>query len=141
MKLLKLCLVLGSALLFTANLMASDRSKLRQSYEQGTILKVDKREVSSPDQCCYSGTDSPLKSEYFAYDVSVRVQCGIYVAHYETAFDFLPSELAADRKVDVRVANHDLYFDVPGAQDIRMAIVRRRRDRTGACTGATTARQ
>jgi len=107
----------------------------------GTILNVDKHEVQSPE---YAGgnnpTDAPLTSQYYAYDVAVRVSCGTYTGHYESAYDYLPGEIAANQPVDVRVGKHDLYFDLPGDREFKMAIVHRRTERGVPCDTGSASR-
>jgi hypothetical protein len=111
-------------------------------YQQGTVLSVDRQEVSSPSECCYIGTDGPLQSQYYAYDVSVRIGCENYVGRYETAFDFLSSAFTPNKSISVRLTKHILYFDVPGEREIKMGIVHRSHNDTASCSaGTSTARR
>lgn len=71
-------------------------------------------------------SDAPLTSRYYAYEVSVRVDCEIYVGRYVTAFNYLPSAFTADRLIPIRLTKHVMYFDLPNDPDLRMGIVRRR---------------
>jgi hypothetical protein len=121
-------------------LSASALKEQAHSYQQGTVLAVDKKEITSPNECCYSATDAPLQTQYFAYDVSVKVNCGTYVGHYESAYDYLPSEFAANHKVEVRLAKHNMYLDVPGEREMKMAIVHRQLERGGPCGTGTASR-
>ena len=121
-------------------LSASASKEPAHAYQQGTVLAVDKKEVTTPNECCYSATDAPLQTQYFAYDVSVKVNCGTYVGHYESPYDYLPSELAANHKVDVRLAKHDMYLGVPGEREMKLAIVHRQLERNGPCGTSTASR-
>ena len=106
----------------------------------GTIVNVEKKEVTSPNQCCYNPTDAPLQTRYFAYQVSVKVDCETYVGHYESPYDYLPSELTPNRPVEVRLAKHEMTFDLPGDREMKMPIVHREVDRGSPCGPSTASR-
>lgn len=95
-------------------------------YQQGTVLQVDKHQVESP----YSGgdnpSDAPLRSTYYAYDVSVEVNCGKYVTHYESAYDYLPSSFKVNQQIPVRVTKHEMYFNLPGDREFKMPIAHKK---------------
>lgn len=122
------------------SLNASASNQPAKAYQPGTILNVNKKEITSPDTCCSNPTDTPLQSQYFAYDVSVKVSCGTYVGRYESPYDYLPSSLAANQKVDVRLGKHNLYFDLPGDREMKMAIVHRQVEHSGPCGTSTASR-
>jgi hypothetical protein len=90
------------------------------------VLQVQKHEVGGS---AYTGgdnpSDAPLQSDYYAYDVSVRVNCGTYVARYQSPFGYLPSAFVPGHTVPVRVTKHILYFNVPDYQEMKMGIVRK----------------
>jgi hypothetical protein len=113
-------LVLPTAL----SLHAAEESNL----VQGTVVRVQKRIEQSPDYSTAGSnpSDAPLTSRYYAYEVSIRVDCEIYVGRYVTAFNYLPSAFTADRLIPVRITRHVMYFDLPNDPDLRMGIVRRR---------------
>ena len=94
-------------------------------FQQGTVVKVDRQEVQAPNNCCYSGTDTPLQNQYYAYEVTVRVGCTDYVGRYESYLDFFPSAITAGKSVQVRPEKHDLYFETPIWSDGKVPIVRR----------------
>lgn len=104
------------------------------AYQQGTVLKVRREEVSSPSECCYSGTDAPLQSQYYAYEVSLRVGCSTYRGRYETPFDYFPSAFKAGQSVSVRLTKHVMNFDVPGENNLKVNIVHRSSDQGVPCT-------
>jgi hypothetical protein len=99
-------------------------------YVQGTVVHVQQRKVYSPDSMIGGSnpSDAPLTSRYYAYEVSVRVDCKTYVGRYETPFNYLPSEFASNQSIQVRLTKHVMYFDLPNNPDMRMGIVRRRSD-------------
>jgi hypothetical protein len=59
-----------------AMLPVSASSSSSRQYVPATVLQVEKHEAGSP---AYTGgdnpSDAPLRSEYYAYEVSVRVDC------------------------------------------------------------------
>jgi hypothetical protein len=130
-------ILMACAFLFLStgqSLYASEVRNQTNGYQQGTILSVEKRNVQSPE---YSGgnnpSDAPLQSEFYAYDILVRLDCGTYVAHYESPVDYLPSAFAANRAVQVRVTKHFMYFHLPFEGESKMAIGRRKKDQPAPC--------
>lgn len=119
-----------------AKAFAKDQPQV--GYQQGTVIKVDRQEVFSPDTCCYDGTDRPLQFQYYAFNVTVKVGCTTYEGRYETPFDYFPSAISPGKSVQVRPAKHDLYFETPIWSDGKVPIVHRANDRTGPC-GVNTA--
>jgi hypothetical protein len=97
-------------------------------YVQGTVVHVQQRKVYSPDSMIGGSnpSDAPLTSRYYAYEVSVRVNCETYVGRYETPFNYLPSEFTSNQAIQVRLTKHVMYFDLPNNPDLRMGIVRRK---------------
>ena len=103
----------------------SDSSK-KSEYQTGTVLRVQRREEGSTSN--YVGdspSDAPLRSEVYAYDISIRVNCATYVGRWNSAFDYLPSVFSPNRTVQVRVEKHLMYVDVPGEKEFRMGFVER----------------
>jgi len=98
------------------------------SHVQGTVVRVEKHKVYSPDSTSGGSnpSDAPLTSRFYAYEVSVRVDCETYVGRYETPFNYLPSAFTPDQSIQVRVTKRVMYFDLPNDPDVRMGIVRRR---------------
>ena len=111
-----------------------------KGFQQGTVLSVERQEVLSPNQCCYSGSDAPLQSQYYAFEVSVRVGCGTYVGRYETYIDYLPSAFSPNKEIPVRLTKHVMYFDVPGERDMTMGIVHRSIDHALPCDTGSASR-
>ncbi len=129
----KLCRGVLISVVALSFVYASKPQDQRPQIQQATVLKVEKQEVRSPDTCCYSGSDTPLQTEYFAYDVSVRVGCATYDGRYETPFDYFPSAFAVGHAVQVRMTKHVMYFEVPGDRDLRIPITHRRVERNASC--------
>jgi len=98
------------------------------SFVQGTVVDVQKQKVYSPDTTIGGSnpSDAPLTSRYYAYEVSVRVDCETYVGRYETPFNYLPSVFSPNQPIQVRLTKHVMYFDLPNDPDMRMGIIHRR---------------
>jgi hypothetical protein len=123
--------LLGSV---SPSLHASKVQDQTLSYQQGTILGVEEHEVHSPQ---YSGgsnpSDEPLSNAVYFYDITVRVDCGTYLAHYESPIDYLPSAFAVHQPIAVHVAKHFLYFRLPVAGEMKMAIRHRKIAQVSSC--------
>jgi hypothetical protein len=108
--------------------------------QQGTIVNVQKQDVASPP--VRTGADpvrTPLQSHYYLYNVSVRLNCDVYVGRYESELDDLPSELSANNSVPVRLLRHVMYLDFPG-DTVKMQIVHHQVSHEAACAQAASAR-
>jgi hypothetical protein len=96
----------------------------KNQYVQGTVLRVQEHEENSASNYVGSSpTDAPLRSEVYAYDISIRVNCATYVGRWESPFDYLPSVFTPNRVVQVRVEKHLMYVYVPGEREFRMGLV------------------
>ena len=103
---------------------------------QGTIVNVQKTKVKTPP--VRPGSDpvyAPLQTKSYQFDVSVRVNCEVYDVRYEHEFDDLPSALAANNVVPVRVTKRLVYLDFPG-NSLKTRIVRHKTDDQGSCNQA-----
>jgi hypothetical protein len=110
-------------------------SAIGQSSEfgQGTIVNVQKQNVATPAvRPGANPTDTPLQSHYYRYQVSVQVNCEIYVGRYESELDDLPSELSPNNSVPIRLKKHAMYLDFPG-DTLRMRIIHHEVSNGGAC--------
>jgi hypothetical protein len=97
-------------------------------YVQGTVVAVQKYKVYSPEYTMGGSnpSDAPLTSRYYAFEVSIRVDCKTYVGRDDTPFNFLPSVFTPDRPIQVHMTKHVMYFDLPNDPDMSMGIVRRK---------------
>jgi hypothetical protein len=123
----KLCFCIAALLILVPALYAATQSR-SDSYVQGTVVMVKKQKIYSPDATLGGSnpSDAPLTSRYYAYEVSVRVDCKTYIGRYETPFNYLPSAFTPDQPIPVRLTKHVMYFDLPNDPDMRMGIVRRK---------------
>jgi hypothetical protein len=122
-------------------LLTASPNQRTSTYQRATVIRVEKKEVRSPE---YTGgdnpSDAPLRSEYYAYDVSVHVSGGTYVGYYGSEYDSLPSEFSPNHAIDLRLTKHHIYFNLPGDRELKMAIVHRSVERGGVCLTSTATR-
>jgi len=116
---------------------ASGQSKQSQ---QGTIVQVQKQDVADPAvRTGAAATRAPLQSHYYLYNVSVQLNCDVYVGRYETELDDLPSALSANSSVPVRIEKRLMYLDFPG-NTVKMRIVRHKVSQQGTCDQTASAK-
>ena len=116
---------------------ASGQSKQSQ---QGTIVQVQKQDVADPAvRTGAAATRAPLQSHYYLYNVSVQLNCDVYVGRYETELDDLPSALSANSSVPVRIEKRLMYLDFPG-NTVKMRIVRHKVSQQGPCDQTASAK-
>ncbi len=131
--------VLSLAVLLSAvfvTLLQAQTQQAKGTYQNATVLSVDKYTAPSNDAGT-TPTDAPLQPQAYTYDVSVRVNCNVYVGRYESAIDYLPSVLAANKAVDVRVDKHRIYINLPGSdRTVEMGIVSHKRAEQGCSTNS-----
>src|SRR5437660_3988216 len=109
---------------------AAGQSKQSQ---QGTIVKVQKLDVADPAvRTGAAATRAPLQSHYYVYNVSVQLNCDLYVGRYESELDDLPSALSANNSVPVRLQKHSMYLDFT-RNPLKMQIVHHKVSTEGAC--------
>ena len=134
---IRLCVSILAILSAVTITYAVGQSKQRQ---QGTIVNVQKQDVATPP--AQTGTDpvrTPLQSHYYLYNVSVRLNCNVYVGRYESEVDNLPSELSANNSVPIRVQKHVMYLDFPG-DTVKMQIVHHKVSQQGTCDQTASAK-
>ena len=108
--------------------------------QQGTIVSVQEQDVSTP--LVRTGADparTPLQSHYYLYNVSVQLNCKVYVGRYQSELDDLPSALSPNNSVPVRLKRHVMYLDFPG-DTVKMQIVHHEVSHEGACEQAALAK-
>ncbi len=116
---------------------ASGQSKQSQ---QGTIVQVQKQDVADPAvRTGAAATRAPLQSHHYLYNVSVQLNCDVYVGRYETELDDLPSALSANSSVPVRIEKRLRYLDFPG-NTVKMRIVRHKVSQQGTCDQTASAK-
>lgn len=122
---------------------------------KGTIVDVQKQGVTTPVKTGWINDDericnqiggsncapvsTPLRSNYYRYNVSVKLDCEVYVGHYVSEGDDLRLALSANSPVPVRLEKHVMYIDFPG-DTVQMRIIRREASREGACSQTAVAK-
>jgi len=123
-------LVSGVLLIFMHAQTSGDRE---QGYQTATVISVTKHEASSN----YVGgnpADAPLQARNYAYEIGMRMDCNVYVGLYQSATNYLPSDFAPNKTVDVRLRGHVLYVSLPyNDWDVKMGILRHRRIKNESC--------
>jgi hypothetical protein len=128
---LMLLVLVSSVLLVYA--YAKTSRDIDQGYQTATVVSVQKHEMSS-NYIGGNAVDSPLQSRNYAYEVGIRLDCDVYVGLYQSATNYLPSDFAPNKTVDVRLRKHVLYVSLPYSDwDVKMGILTHRRIRDEAC--------
>jgi len=136
---MKIALCVSILAIVSAVTIPSATGQSTQSLE-GTIVTVQKQDVATPP--VRTGADpvrTPLQSHYYLYDVSVRLNCDVYVGRYESELDDLPSALSANNFVPVRLLKHTMYLDFPG-DSVKMWIVHHKVSHEAACDQTASAK-
>jgi hypothetical protein len=108
-------------------LHAARNRDISNQFVQGTVLKVQRDRVESPDVTIGGSnpSDVPLTSRFYRYEIAIRVVCETYIGRYDSPFNALVLPITPDRPVRVRVGKRVMTFDFPDNPDVRMTIVRR----------------
>jgi len=111
-----------------------------KAVQQGTITKVEKQDVSSPPvRAGAEPVRTPLQSHYSVYNISVKLNCEVYVGRYESELNDLPSSLSPQSSVPVRLEKHAMYLDFPG-DTVKTTIVHHEASHEGACAQSAPAK-
>jgi hypothetical protein len=109
--------------------------------QEGIIVNVNKQDVATPPaRAGADPTRAPLQSHYYLYNVSVQLNCDIYVGRYESESDDLPDALSPNKHVPLRITKHVMYLDFPG-DSVKMQIVRHKVSHADACGQAGLAKR
>lgn len=124
------------AVIVLASLLNAYAAKSSQLV-QGTVIQVQEQRMQAPDFTVGGSNpaDAPLTSRYYAFLISIRVNCETYIGRYETVLNYLPSAFTAGRSISMRLTKHVMYFDLPDDPELRIGIVRRK----AACGPASKA--
>jgi hypothetical protein len=100
-----------------------------------TVLKVERVGPPTSNYVGDNPTDAPLQADVFAYNLSVRANCGTYTGHYESPTDYIPTAFVPSNHVMVRLTKHVMYVDLPGEKEMPMSIVHKHLE-SGPCDQA-----
>jgi len=122
--LMLLALVFGVLLIY---LHANTSGDVEQGYQTATVVSVEKHGIPSN----YIGdnpADRPLQARNYAYEIGIQLDCNVYVGLYQSAINYLPSDFAPNKTVDVRLRKHAMYISLPYRDwDVKMGILSHRR--------------
>ena len=94
-----------------------------RQYQKGVVVSEQKHE---PDAAHHGKvTDAPDAPNEYDANVSIRLNCVVYLGRYKSAFHYLPSVFTPGQSVDVSPGKHNLYVKVPGTGEVKLRIVRR----------------
>ena len=129
---MKIALCVSILAIVSAVAVPSATGQTKPSQE-GIIVNVNKQDVAVPPIRAGANPDhAPLQSHSYLYNVSVQLNCDIYVGRYESEFDDLPDALSANNHVPIRITKHVMYLDFPG-EPVQMQIVRHQVSHADAC--------
>jgi hypothetical protein len=99
---------------------------LNASTRQFQTAVVVSAEKHDPDAAHHGKfTDAPAPSSEYDANVSVRLNCVVYLGRYKSAIDYLPGVFVPGQSVEVSPGKHFLYVKVPGTGEVKLRIVRR----------------
>lgn len=101
-------------------------------FQKAIVLRVEKSQPTLPYRRRLA--DSPPPPTEYDYEVSLRMDCLVYVGLYQSAIDYLPSAIAPDQSVEVSVEKHVMRVRVSGDREITLEITRHYRTLSGSCS-------
>ena len=101
-------------LLFATGILMTVAPAHAITTRPGEVLKVVK--LQPQPLYCYDGTDTSLQSNEYDYNLKVLLGAKVYDVQYETAFDFLPSNLVDGANIEARIGHHQLYLETPDGE-------------------------
>lgn len=117
-------------LCLAASLLAVPLHASTRQFQEAVVVSAQKYEPDTPRHG--KRTDAPPPATEYDYNVSIRLNCAVYVGRYQSAFDYLPGVFAANQTVEVSLDKHLMYAKVPGTGEVKMGIVRHYED--DSCT-------
>jgi hypothetical protein len=94
-----------------------------RQFQKAVVVRVEKHE---PEVALHRKfTDAPAPSSEYDANVSIRLNCVVYLGRYKSAIDYLPGVFVPDQSVQVSPGKHFLYVKVPGTGEVKLRIVRR----------------
>ena len=117
--------------------LASDPTPPRQ-YQTAVVVNV---QGHIPDTALHrKATDAPDPLTEFDANVSIRLNCVVYLGRYKSAIDYLPEVFVAGHSVEVSPGKPFMYVKVPGNGVVKLRVVRRD-PVAGNCSDASPAAQ
>jgi hypothetical protein len=96
---------------------STDNQYLKAAYQPATVVSVTKLNTSP---------------EYY-FDIGVQMNCMLYVGRYKSASNFVPSPIAPNDNVDVRVEEHWMYVFLPPNREVEMRLMSSKSSENKSC--------
>jgi hypothetical protein len=115
--------------LLSGVLSANMNAAMKTGELPATVVSVESHGTQSDSN--YAGTnpsDFTPHSEFYTYDVGIRVGSTVYRASYESALNYVPAIFAANHPIQVTIKKHVMYVTLPGDDAVQMAIEGRVQD-------------
>jgi hypothetical protein len=114
-------LAICSLLLLGGSAVLSNAST--RQFQTAVVVNVEKHE---PEVALHRKvTDAPAPLSEYDANVSIRLNCVVYLGRYKSAIDYLPGVFVAGHAVEVSAEKPWLYVKVPGTGEVKLRIVRR----------------
>jgi hypothetical protein len=109
------------AVLVLGALLTNLHAATNPEYQPATVVSVESRAIPSND-AGGGPTDAPLQSEVYSYDIGIRLGDTVYMTAFDSAVDQLPSDLAANRQVQVNLKKRVIEVELSGDRTVEMPI-------------------
>jgi hypothetical protein len=113
--------IIGCLLIFGGSSLLLNAST--RQYQKAVVVSVENHDPATTLH--RKVTDAPDALTEFDANVSIRLNCIVYLGRYKSAIDYMPIVFAAEQEVDVSPEKHFLFVKVPGNGDVKLRIVRR----------------
>lgn len=104
----------GSAVLLHASTL---------QFQKAVVVSTEKYEPEAAHHGKF--TDAPAPSSEYDANISIRLNCLVYLGRYKSPIDYLPGVFVPGQSIEVSPARHFLYVRVPGTGEVKLRIVRR----------------
>jgi len=102
-----------------------------RTFQQAVVVSAEKHE---PDTSHYNKlTDAPTPVAEYDYDISIRLNCSVYVGRYKSAFEYLPSVFAANQTIAVSLEKHVMVVKGSDNGEIKLVIIQRHAVSENSC--------
>jgi hypothetical protein len=110
--------------LVSGALLTNLHAATNPEYQPATVVSVESRAIPS-NYAGGSPADAPSQSEVYSYDIGIRLGDTVYMTAFDSAVDELPSDLAANRQVQVNLKKRVMEVELSGDRTLEMAIENR----------------
>ena len=107
--------------LVSGALLTSLHAATNPEFQPATVVSVESRAIPSNDDGG-SPADAPVQSEVYSYDIGIRLGDTVYKTAFDSAVDELPSDLAANRQIQVNLKKRVMEVELSGDRTVEMPI-------------------